>query len=105
MFLANWSFDMQYGTREETLGVIKELEGEFKKTSGWKAKNTKVLWGSIGVPESRITLQHEFDTLADLESSWNDLHKNGAFFKQVVSRMKPLVISGSPRWEIYRVVG
>jgi hypothetical protein len=103
MFIANWSFDMHYGTREETIRTVKAMSEQIVKT-GWKGKNTRILWGSIGVPESRITLQHEFDSLADLEASWAELHKHADMFGKMVASMKTLIVAGSPRWEIHRVV-
>jgi hypothetical protein len=103
MFVAAWSFDMHYGAREETLATLKDLREKITK-AGWKAKHTRVLAGSIGAPESRVIIEHEFASLADLEASWESLHKSAEMFKTMVGKMKPLIISGTPKWEIYRVV-
>ena len=57
MFVATWSFDMHYGMRQEAMKAIKEIGATVDKVPGWKAKGTRVLWGSIGAPESRIVLE------------------------------------------------
>src|SRR5262245_26895180 len=104
MFVAAWQFDMQFGAREETLRMLKESKESFAKISGWKAKRTRILHGSIGAPESRIVIEHDFASLADLESSWAALRANGELFHKMVSQMKTVIVHGTPRWEVYRVV-
>ena len=102
MFIAAWMFDMKWGTREETVRLMKEFESTERK--GWKAKTTRVLVGSIGAPESRVIVEHAFESLADLESSWEALRKDTDGFTRWVSQAKGIVLDGSPRWEVYRVV-
>jgi hypothetical protein len=104
MFVAEWSFDVKYGMRDEAMRMLMEQKASFKAIPGWKAKRTRVLGGSVGCPESRFVLEHEFATLADLESSWDWLHQNAETFKKLTSQLKNFVIDGSPRWEVYRVI-
>ena len=103
MFIAAWSFDVQYGMREEAVRTLKETV-RIVESSGWKSKRQRILSGSIGVPESRFVIEHEFDSLADLEASWQTLHTKAEEFKRMVAQMKNFIVSGSPRWEIYRVL-
>jgi hypothetical protein len=103
MFVASWSFDIKYGTRDETIRMLREQNAIVSK-AGWRAKRTRLLAGSIGAPESRFVIEHDFASLADLEASWDELHKNAAQFKTLVGQMKNVLIDGSPRWEIYRVI-
>lgn len=103
MFIAAWSFDVQYGTRDEAIRALKEANALVEK-SGWRAKNTRLLSGSIGAPESRFILEHEFASLADLEASWQSLQSRAEDFKRMVAQMKNFIVSGTPRWEIYRVI-
>lgn len=104
MFVAAWSFDIQWGSREEVHKLMKEFGAQSMRQEGWRSKRTRILHGSIGAPESRLVVEHDFESLADLEASWAALHKNADRFKQMVTAMKPHVVAGSPRWEIYRVV-
>jgi hypothetical protein len=103
MFICGWSFDLQYGTRDQALKLLHEFKDGIAK-SGWLAKRTRILAGSIGVPESRIVIEHEFESLAALESSWEALHKQSELFGKMVSQLKGVIVSGTPRWEIYRVL-
>jgi hypothetical protein len=103
MFICAWSFDVQYGTREQAMRLLKETGAAIKET-GWRAKRTRILGGSIGAPESRIIIEHEFDSLADLEASWHSLHQKAEFFGKTVGQMKNVIVSGTPRWEVYRVL-
>jgi hypothetical protein len=102
MFVAAWSLDIQFGSRQEALRALREFQP--KPEDGWRAKRTRVLMGSIGAPESRLVLEHDFASLADLEASWSDLQKRADRFQQWLQAMKPHIVPGSTRWEIYRVI-
>jgi hypothetical protein len=104
MFVAAWSFDFQFGTRDEATSTLKEFQSTMTKGPGWRGKRSRVLLGSIGAPESRITIEHEFESLADLEASWDALHRNSDMFRGWVTKMKSVVVPGSARWEIHRVL-
>ena len=103
MFVAAWSFDIQYGTREEAMRIVKDLRGVVEST-GWRAKRSRILSGSIGAPESRFVIEHEFESLADLEASWQALHGRAADFNKLVSQLQNVIVNGSPRWEIFRII-
>jgi len=102
MFIAAWMFDMKWGTRDEAMREMQEFE--VMQQRGWKGKSTRILVGSIGAPESRVVVEHAFESLADLEASWEALRKSADFFTRWVGQAKSFIVDGSPRWEIYRVV-
>lgn len=103
MFVACWMFDVRYGTKAAALTALKEFELR-KRECGWRARRARILSGSIGVAEARIVVENEFDSLDDLEKSWDALHGHGDVFKRCVEEMEQYVVSGSPKWEIYRLV-
>lgn len=103
MFVAAWSFDAKYGTRDQVMRLLREVKGTVED-AGWKAKQTRILGGSIGAPESRFVVQHDFETLADLEASWDNLHRQGEKFSSMVGQFRQVIVDGTPRWEIYRVI-
>jgi hypothetical protein len=102
MFVASWSFDVQWGKRDDLMKGLKEFKPTAEK--GWRAKSERMLAGSIGAPESRIVFEYEFASLADLEASWAALHTQKDLFQRWVASMKDAIVPGSPRWEIYRVL-
>jgi hypothetical protein len=103
MFVAAWIIDVNYGSREEVLRIVKELDARARDI--WKSRSSRILWGSIGAPESRLVMEREFESLADLEASWDGLRKLGAqAFREMVEKLKPHIVPGSPRWEVYRII-
>ena len=103
MFVAAWNIDVNYGSREEVIRIAKDFEGRSREI--WKSKRYRILWGSIGAPESRLVIEREFESLADLEASWDGLRKLGPeAFREMVEKMKPHIVPGSPRWEVYRII-
>ncbi|CAK0783226.1 hypothetical protein CVIRNUC_006425 [Coccomyxa viridis] len=64
--------------------------------------NVHILSGAVGVPESRIELEVEFDTLAELEHFWAAIPPQD--HKAWSQRAQHLIIDGSPKWDIYRTV-
>jgi hypothetical protein len=101
MFVAAWKFDVNFGAREELMKALKEFSS---MENAWKAKSRRMLVGSIGAPESLIVAEYEFETLADLEASWDTLRSQSDLFTRWVTRMRPLIVPGSPHWEVYRVI-
>ncbi len=70
---------------------------------GWAAEKGRMLTGSIGAREATVVHERQVVDLADLEKCWSALGKIEAH-KKWSKDMEPYVVSGSARWEIYRVV-
>jgi hypothetical protein len=98
MIIARFSFDVPFGKKPEL----------FKLTAKWEAiqkeigfPKPEVLVGSIGTPESRVELNHRFESLAALEAVWAKLnHPKAAEYQR---DMAQFVVPGSHRWEILRI--
>jgi hypothetical protein len=97
--VARFSFDVPFGRKPELLAVMKRWE-PLSRDLGFS--KTEVLVGSIGAPESRVELNHRFESLAALEAVWGKLGSDSrmADFQR---EMAPMVVAGSHRWEIFRV--
>ena len=97
--VAQFSFDVPFGKKSELLALAQKWRS-FAQELGFP--KGLVLVGSIGAPESRFVEQYRFENLAALEAVFAKLnHPRMAEFQQA---MAPLVVSGSHRWEIYRIV-
>jgi len=70
---------------------------------GRTAEKGRMLTGSIGAREATVVHEWQVADLADLEKCWSALSKIDAH-KKWSKDMEPYVVSGSARWEIYRVV-
>ncbi|CAL5220910.1 g3005 [Coccomyxa viridis] len=64
--------------------------------------NVHILSGAVGVPESRLELEVDFSTLAELEQFWASIPPQD--HKAWSQRAQHLIIDGSPKWDIYRTV-
>lgn len=70
---------------------------------GWTAGKGRMLTGSIGAREATVVHESVVADLADLEKCLAALGKIDAH-KKWSRDMEPYVVSGSARWEIYRIV-
>ncbi|KAK9905779.1 hypothetical protein WJX75_006109 [Coccomyxa subellipsoidea] len=70
--------------------------------AGLDLSKTQILSGAIGVPESRLVMEVDFDTLAELEAFWSSIPQQD--HKAWSERARNLIIDGSPQWEVYRTV-
>ena len=96
--IARFSFDVPFGKKPELLKLNKKWD-PLSKELGFPAP--EVLIGSIGAPESRIEINHRFESLAALEKAWSKLGDPRMVDYQ--REMAPLVVPGSHRWEVFRV--
>jgi hypothetical protein len=96
--IARFSFDVHFGKKADLLKVMKKWES-MERDLGFP--KPEVLIGSIGVPESRVELNHRFASLAALEATWAKLgDPRMAEFQREIG---PLIVPGSHRWDILRI--
>ena len=96
--IARFSFDVPFGKKADLFQVMKKWEVLGKELGFAK---TQVLVGSIGVPESRVELNHRFESLASLEAVWGKL--NDPRMAEYQRDMAPFTVPGSHRWDIFRI--
>lgn len=103
MFIARWIVDVKFGHKDEFFALHKKWEEEVGSKLGAEKKTQRVLTGSIGAAESRIETDTEVESLAELEQFFSRLMEIPAH-KEWGKQLEPLIVSGSNRWEIFRVV-
>jgi hypothetical protein len=96
--IARFSFDVPFGKKPEFFKLAKKWE-QLEKELGFP--RPEMLVGSIGTPESRIELNHRFESLAALEAVWNKL--GDPRMVEYQREMGAFVVPGSHRWEVLRV--
>ncbi len=96
--IARFSFDVPFGKKADLFQVMKGWE-PMERDLGFP--KPQILVGSIGAPESRVELNHRFDSLAALEAVWAKL--NDPRMADFQRQMAPFVVPGSHRWEILRI--
>lgn len=86
----------------EAVALLQEWTRDLGSAAGLTSANTRLFSGSVGVPESRLELEVEFQTLAELEAFWGSIPAEQ--HKAWSQRMQHYILDGSPAWHIYRSV-
>ncbi len=104
MMVARWSIDARFGYKAEVVDALQRWMREIGSQIGWKAENVRILTGSVGTREATVQAEILIRDLAELNAAWDRLATLDAH-KQWSQDLEPFVVSGSPRWEVLRVVG
>lgn len=103
MFLCQWSLDAQFGKQGEALKIIKEWGGEKMISSGFsKSTFNRVYTGFIGISAAHIIDEYVFESLEDFEKAIADMAQPQ--FKKFAEQMSSVIIPGSQKWEIFKIV-
>ena len=101
MFAARWIIDIRFGHKEEAIKLMKRWEEDVGSKCGLERPQMRI--GSIGASESRFESEVRVPSLEALEKAWAQMATNPAHAR-FSQELEPHVVSGSNRWEIYRVV-
>lgn len=101
--LARWTIDARFGHKQMVIESLKKWNAEIGAQIGWTDDKVRILTGSVGVPESSVVSEVQVNDLAELSASWDKLGsiKEHA---QWSKELEPHIVSGTHRWEIFRVV-
>ena len=103
MIVARWHIEARFGHKQTVIDSLKKWCDDIGTQIGWTSDKTRIATGSIGVGEAVIELEVRQEDLADLNSSWAKLgtiDAHAAWSKEI----EPNIVSGSARWEVYRVI-
>jgi hypothetical protein len=103
MMIARWSIDARFGQKQVVLNSLKKWCVEIGAQIGWTADKIRILSGSIGAPESTLVTEVKIENLVDLNAAWEKLGTIEAH-KHWSKELEPYVVSGTHRWEVFRVV-
>lgn len=103
MMVARWSIDAKFGYKQNVIDAMQRWLREIGPQAGLEASRGRLLTGSIGALESTIVSEHMVEDLAELQRNWDKLSQIPAH-KEWSKAIEPHVVSGTNRWEIYRVL-
>ena len=103
MMVARWSIDAKFGYKQNVVDLMQRWLSEIAPQAGIKVDKTRLLTGSIGALEATIQSEHVIEDLTELNQVWDKLATSAAH-KQWGKELEPFVVSGTSRWEIYRVL-
>jgi hypothetical protein len=103
MMVARWSIDAKFGYKQNVVDAMKRWMRDIAPQVGLTEERTRLLTGSIGALEATVQSEHVIDDLAELNQAWDKLATIPAH-QQWGKELEPHVVSGTSRWEIYRLL-
>lgn len=103
MMIARWSIDARFGHKPRVIQVMQSWSQQIGTQIGWTPEQMKLYTGSIGARESTVQSEVLIADLAELNRAWDKLATIEAH-KQWSKDLEPYIVSGSPRWEVFRVI-
>ena len=101
MMVARWQVKARFGMKP----MIVEKLKEWWQTVGAAIGQTDytIMTGSVGAEEALVTVDVRVKDMAELNGQWDKLAQREDH-KQFAAELEPLIVSGSTRWEIFRLV-
>lgn len=103
MMIARWQIEARFGHKQTVIDMLKRWQEEIGTRVGWTADKVRLLSGSVGALESTIQSEVQIEDLAELGKAWEKLGAIEAH-KQWSKDIEPYVVSGTPHWQIFRVL-
>lgn len=103
MMIARWRIDARFGHKQAVIDSVKTWSREIGSQIGWTKDELRIASGSIGALESTIEMDVMVQDLTELKAWWNKLGSIPAH-REWSKQTEPYAVSGTPRWEIFRIV-
>ena len=103
MLIARWQIDARFGQKQTVIDRLADWGNTIAPQIGWTADRGRLLSASIGAPEATVVHEWTVTNLSDLHQAWTKLGEIDAH-KTWGKTLEPHVVSGSSRWEVYRIV-
>jgi hypothetical protein len=102
MLIAAWQIDARFGHKQHVIEALQTWAREIAPQAG--LTRGRLLSGSIGALEATVVHEWEVADLAELERAWAQLGTLPAHAAWSQA-LEPDVVSGTARWQIFRLVG
>ena len=103
MMVARWSIDARFGYKQEVIDMMQRWLREIGPKVNLTPDKTRLLTGSVGALEATVQTEHLIENLAELNRTWDQLAAL-AEHRKWGKDLEPHVVSGTSRWEIYRLL-
>jgi hypothetical protein len=103
MMIARWHIDARFGHKQAVIESLKKWNRTIAVQIGWTENKVRIVTGSVGALESTVEVEVTIKDLTELDSSWAKLGTVAAH-KDWSKEIEPYVVSGTPRWEVLRVI-
>ncbi|MBF8224485.1 hypothetical protein [Halomonas sp. 328] len=101
MIVARWYCQARFGHKQELIDKTREWWATIGRELG--QTDYTITTGSVGALESLVVVDLRVADMAELSAQWEKLAQredHRAWGKAI----EPLVVSGSTRWELYRII-
>lgn len=102
MLIARWQIDARFGHKQKVIDMLRDWSRTVAPQVGLNDDRGRILTGSIGALEATVVHEWSIDDLAELDRAWTKLATIEAH-KKWGQDLEPYVVSGSSRWEVYRL--
>ena len=103
MMVARWHIHARFGHKQAVIESLKKWHNAIGTQIGWTKDKVRIATGSVGALESAVEVDVTIKDLAELNASWEKLGTIAAH-KEWSKEIEPYVVSGTPRWEVLRIV-
>ena len=102
MYICQWSLEIVFGKQKQALDIMKDWGAEKFRSSNFKNSKNKVYVGHIGESPSLIIDEYEFQKLEDFVIALSEMGQPQ--FKQFSDQIAPLIVPGTQKWKVFKVV-
>lgn len=103
MMIARWQFTANFGHKQRAIDLIKKWNQEIGSQTGIDVRDERIITGSVGASEGLVETEFEIESLEELQSFFDKIA--GVKMHEDWGReMGEVIVSGSTRWEVFRVV-
>lgn len=103
MMIARWSIDAKFGYKQNAIELMQRWAREIGPQAGLTLENSRLLTGSVGALEATLQSEVRIKDLTELDAAWTRLATIPAH-REWSKQLEPFVVSGTSRWEIFRVI-
>lgn len=103
MMIARWQFTAKFGRKQEAIDLIEEWNQQIGAQTNIDVSKARIVTGSVGVSEGLVENEMEINGLKDLDDFFSKI-ASIKMHGEWGSKMGEVIVSGSTRWEVFRVV-
>jgi hypothetical protein len=103
MMIARWQFTSNFGHKAEAIALIKEWNTQIGAQTNIDVSKARITTGSVGANEGLVEVEMEIDDLKALDDFYSKI-ATIQMHSEWGPRMGEVIVSGSTRWEVFRVV-
>ncbi len=103
MMIARWQFTANFGQKQRAIELIKRWNAEVGSQTNIDVSKERMITGSVGGSEGLVETEFEIDGLDDLQQFFDKI-ATVTIHEDWGREMGEVIVPGSTRWEVFRIV-